>query len=41
MNDGNPVYMQQLTFTPQGSAADLDKNTTGLTKEDAIKKIKK
>ena len=37
MNGGNPEYMQKLTFSPQGSVGDPDKNTTGLTKEDVMK----
>lgn len=36
MNGGNPVYMQKLTFSTQPDAADPDKNTTGLTKEDVM-----
>ena len=41
MNGGNPEYMQKLTFSPQPNAADPDKNTTGLTKEDVMKGMKK
>ncbi len=41
MNGGKPAYMQKLTFTPQENAADPDKNTTGLTKEDMKKNMKK
>lgn len=41
MNGGNPVYMQKLSFSPQENAADPDKNTTGLTKEDIMKGMKK
>ncbi|MGK2863682.1 MAG: hypothetical protein ACSLE0_17245 [Chitinophagaceae bacterium] len=41
MNGGNPEYMQKLTFASQGNAADPDKNTTGLTKDDVMKGIKK
>ncbi|MDZ4845138.1 MAG: hypothetical protein SH857_06260 [Chitinophagales bacterium] len=37
MNGGNPEYMQKLTFPIQGSAGDPDMNTTGLSKEDAMK----
>jgi hypothetical protein len=41
MNGGNPEYMQKLMFSPQMDAADPDKNTTGLTKEDVMKGMKK
>ncbi len=41
MNGGSPMYMQKLTFATQKNAADPDKNTTGLTKEDVMKGIKK
>ena len=41
MNGGNPLYMQKLTFSPQENAPDPDKNTTGLTKEDVMKAMKK
>ncbi|RTY89829.1 hypothetical protein [Flavobacterium sp. GT3R68] len=41
MNGANPVYMQKLTFSTQENAADPDTNTTGLTKEDVMKGIKK
>ena len=41
MNGGNPLYMQKLTFSPQENAPDPDKNTTGLTKEDVMKGMKK
>ena len=41
MNGGNPIYMQKLTFETQENAADPDINTTGLTKEDVIKGMKK
>lgn len=41
MNGGNPAYMQKLSFSPQDNVADPDKNTTGLTKEDVVKGIKK
>lgn len=37
MNGGNPEYMQKLSFESQPNAADPDKNTTGLTKEDVAK----
>ena len=40
MNGGNPEYMQKLTFKTQQTSADPDKNTTGLTKEDVMKKQK-
>lgn len=40
MNGGNPEYMQKLMFQPQPDAGDPDKNTTGLTKEDVMKKTK-
>lgn len=39
MNGGDPEYMQKLTFSAQPNAADPDKNTTGLTKEDVKKGI--
>lgn len=41
MNGGSPAYMQKLAFATQGNVADPDKNTTGLTKEDVMKGIKK
>lgn len=41
MNGGNPEYMQKLAFSSQGNSADPDKNTTGLTKEDVVKGMKK
>ena len=41
MKGENPLYMQKLIFTPQEKAADPDINTTGLTKEDVMKSIKK
>jgi hypothetical protein len=41
MNGGNPVYMQKLTFSTQENSADPDINTTGLTKEDVMKGMKK
>ena len=41
MNGGNPIYMQKLTFETQENAADPDINTTGLTKEDVMKGMKK
>lgn len=41
MNGGNPAYMQKIAFATQGNVADPDKNTTGLTKEDVEKGIKK
>ena len=41
MNGGNPAYMQKLSYTPETNTADPDKNTTGLTKEEVEKGIKK
>ncbi len=41
MNGGNPVYMQKLSFSTELNTADPDKNTTGLTKADVAKGIKK
>lgn len=41
MNGSNPVYMQKLTFSIQENTADPDINTTGLTKEDVMKGMKK
>jgi hypothetical protein len=41
MNGENPVYMQKLSFATESNTADPDKNTTGLTKEDVAKGIKK
>lgn len=41
MNGGNPEYMQKLMFSPMPGAEDPDKNTTGLTKEEVMKGIKK
>ena len=41
MNGGNPMYMQKLSFSTQENAADPDINTTGLTKEDVMKGMKK
>ena len=41
MKGENPLYMQKLTFTPQEKAADPDINTTGLTKQDVMKSVKK
>ncbi len=40
MKGGNPEYMMKLTFPQQENAADPDKNTTGLTKEDVMKAVK-
>lgn len=40
MNGGNPEYMQKLTFDTQPRAADPDKNTTGLTKQEVMSKQK-
>ena len=41
MNGANPIYMQKLTFASSSKAADPDINTTGLTKDDVSKGIKK
>jgi len=41
MNGSTPAYMQKLSFTTESNTADPDKNTTGLTKEDVAKGIKK
>ena len=41
MNGQNPAYMQKLSFTAQTNTTDPDKNTTGLTKEDVAKGIRK
>jgi hypothetical protein len=41
MNGVNPAYMRKLSFTPETNTADPDKNTTGLTKEDVTKGIRK
>lgn len=41
MNGGDPKYMKELAFSPQNNAADPDKNTTGLTKEEVMKAVKK
>ena len=41
MNGGNPMYMQKLSFSTQENSADSDINTTGLTKEDVMKGMKK
>lgn len=41
MNGGNPLYMQKLTFAMQENTADADINTTGLTKEEVMKNMKK
>ena len=41
MNGGNPAYMQKLTFSMQSNVSDPDQNTTGLTKEDVMKGMKK
>lgn len=40
MNGGDPEYMKKLTFEPQAKAADPGQNTTGLTKEEVMKKMK-
>ena len=41
MNGANPLYMQKLTFAVQENTADPDINTTGLTKEEVMKNMKK
>lgn len=41
MNGGNPAYMQKLTFSADSNSANADINTTGLTKEDVAKGVKK
>ncbi len=41
MNGGDPQYMQKLSFSPQEMTNDPGINTTGLTKEDVMKGIKK
>ena len=41
MKGENPLYMQKLIFKPQEKAADPDINTTGLTKADVMKSVKK
>ena len=41
MNGGSPEYMQKLTFSPQKVTIDPDVNTTGLTKEDVMKGMKR
>lgn len=41
MNGVTPAYMQRLSFTPSTGTADPDKNTTGLTKEDVAKGIRR
>ena len=41
MNGANPLYMQKLTFAVQENTADPDVNTTGLTKEEVMKNMKK
>ena len=40
MNGANPEYMQKLTFSTQENTADPDLNTTGLTKEVVMNKMK-
>lgn len=37
MKGGDPEYLKKLAFSPQNNAADADKNTTGLTKEEVMK----
>jgi hypothetical protein len=41
MNGGKPAYMEKLTFAPKQNTGDPDKNTTGLTKEDVMKAVRK
>ena len=41
MNGADPLYMQKLTFAVQDNTADADINTTGLTKEEVMKNMKK
>jgi hypothetical protein len=41
MNGVNPAYMRKLSFIPETNTTDPDKNTTGLTKEDVTKGIRK
>lgn len=41
MNGGNPEYMQKLSFSTQANTADPDINTTGLTKADVMRGVKK
>lgn len=41
MNGAHPVYMQKLSFATGTNTVDPDINTTGLTKEDVAKGIKK
>lgn len=41
MNGSNPEYMQKLSFETEANTADPDKNTTGLTKGDVAKGMKK
>lgn len=41
MNGGTPAYMEKLSFTMDPHTADPDKNTTGLSKEDVNKALKK
>lgn len=41
MKGGNPVYMQKLSFVAKEDTADPDKNTTGLTKKDVLKGVRK
>ena len=41
MNGTNPAYMQKLSFAAELNTLDPDINTTGLTKEDVARGIKK
>jgi hypothetical protein len=41
MSGANPAYMQKLSFTTETNTTDPDKNTTGLTKEDVSKGVRK
>jgi hypothetical protein len=41
MNGGTPEYQQGLTFSPEPQAGDPGENTTGLTKKEVMKKMKK
>ena len=41
MSGGNPMYMQKIMFTLQKDTGNPDKNTTGLTKAEVMKGVKK
>jgi hypothetical protein len=41
MSGGNPIYMQKILFTIQKDTTNSDKNTTGLTKAEVMKGLKK